>query len=100
MCVKNFFGKTYAPRRGAVTYLVFEVAYIVLLICKSSLYIDMNVRVCAADWSEDVRVGGLHVYDQSRSEVLSFGGRSEMCYHGVNSSEEVYMCATTAGVTE
>ena len=38
-------------------------------VCKSLLYIDMHVGVCAEDGSEDVILGGgFHMCDQSRCE--------------------------------
>ena len=60
----------------------------------------MNVRVCAEDRSEDVRLGGgLHIVIRAgvRKRCHS-DGACEMGCHDFMSSEEVYMCASRATV--
>ena len=60
----------------------------------------MHVRVCAEDRSEDVRLGAdLHIVIRAGVMWCLSEGAYEMCCHDVNWSEEVYMCATRAGVS-
>ena len=59
----------------------------------------MNVRVCAEERNEDVRLGGrLHIVMRAGVRWCHSEGACEMCCHDVKSSAEVYMCASRASV--
>ena len=72
-------------------------------LCKSLLYLGLDghacASVCAEDWSEDVRFGaGLHIVIRGGVRWCHSEGACEMCCHDVKWSEEVYMCASRAGL--
>ena len=61
----------------------------------------MHVGMGAQDRSEDVRLGGgLHIVIRAGVRWSHSEGACEMCCHDVKCSEEVFMCATRAGVSD